>query len=67
LYDPIAHGSLVHQVGFDPYLSLQGDLGLVLFCLGFPDQGLERCTAAIGLARKSGHSPSWQSAWPLGL
>jgi class 3 adenylate cyclase len=40
LYDPISHSSLVHQVGIHPHVNSQAFLGIVLFCLGFPDQAL---------------------------
>jgi predicted ATPase len=55
LYDPIAHRSLAHQVGLHPSAAY---LGNVLFCLGYPDQALERSTAAIAAARKLAHPPS---------
>jgi tetratricopeptide (TPR) repeat protein len=55
LYDPIAHRSLAHQVGLHPSTAY---LGNVLFCLGYPDQALERSTAAIAEARKLAHPPS---------
>jgi predicted ATPase len=58
LYDPISHASLIHQVGFDPHTASQGNLGIVLFCLGFPDQALARNNAAIADARRLAHRPS---------
>src|SRR5271154_6138420 len=33
-------------------------LGIVLFCLGYPDQALERSSAAIDHARRVAHPPS---------
>jgi predicted ATPase len=58
LYDPISHHSLVHQVAIDPHLTSQEYLGIVLFCLGFPDLALARSTAAIADARRLAHPPS---------
>jgi hypothetical protein len=58
LYDPISHRSLVQQVGDDPHVSSQAWLGIVLFCLGYPDQALARSNAAIAEARKLAHPPS---------
>jgi predicted ATPase len=55
LYDPISESSLVHQTGFYPHVNSQGLLGIVLFCLGFPDQALARSRAAVAEARKLGH------------
>src|SRR3984893_1521049 len=52
LYDPIFHRSLGHQVGLHPSSAY---LGIVLFCLGYPDQALERCSAAIAEARRLAH------------
>jgi class 3 adenylate cyclase/predicted ATPase len=58
LYDPIPHGSLAHQAGFDPQMMSPAFLGIVLFCLGFPDQALARSSAAIAEARRLAHPPS---------
>ena len=55
LYDPVSDGSLVHQTGFSPHANSQGLLGIVLFCLGFPDQALARSRAAVAEARRLGH------------
>ena len=59
LYDPISHRSLLflHQAGFDPQTVSQAYLGIVLFCLGYPDQALARSNAAIAKARRSAHPP----------
>jgi class 3 adenylate cyclase/predicted ATPase len=57
-YDPISHGSLLHQVGYHPEVSDQGLLGTVLFCLGYPDQALSRINAAIAEARRLAHPPT---------
>jgi class 3 adenylate cyclase/predicted ATPase len=58
LYDPTSHRSLVHQVGIDPQVTSQTNLGLVLFCLGFPDQALAQRSAAVAGARRLAHPPS---------
>jgi predicted ATPase len=57
-YDPISHRSLVHQIGIHPHLNSQALLGIVLFCLGFPDQALARSSAAVAEARRLAHPPS---------
>ena len=58
LYDPISHGPLIHQAGFDPQVLSQAFLGIVLFCLGYPDQALVQSSAAIAEARSLAHPPS---------
>src|SRR5208282_4824894 len=58
LYDPISHSRLVQQVGFHPHVSSQAYLGVVLFCLGFPDQALAQSNAAIAEARRLAHPPT---------
>jgi predicted ATPase len=58
LYDPISHGALVHQIGMHPNVNLLAFLGIVLFCLGYPEQGLAQSNAAIAEARRLGHPPS---------
>jgi len=59
LYDPISHHSLhfLHQAGFHPQTVSQAYLGIVLFCLGYPDQALARSNAAIANARRLAHPP----------
>jgi predicted ATPase len=58
LYDPISHRSLVHQAGTHPHVNVQPFLGIVLFCLGFPDQALAQSNAAIAEARRLAHPAS---------
>jgi class 3 adenylate cyclase/predicted ATPase len=58
LYDPIAHAPLDQQSGSHPRLSAMGQLGIALFCLGFPDQALARSNAAIAEALTLAHAPS---------
>ena len=66
LYDPISHRSLVHQAGIHPQVSSQAYLGIVLFCLGFPDQALARSSAAIAEARRLAHPPSLAGSLAIG-
>jgi predicted ATPase/class 3 adenylate cyclase len=56
LYDPNSHHSLVRQTGIHPQLAAQAALGIVLFCLGFPDQALAQSNKAIAEARP--HPPT---------
>jgi class 3 adenylate cyclase/predicted ATPase len=58
LYDPIAHGSLDQQSGSHPRISAMGQLGVALFCLGFPDQAVARSDEGIAEARGLAHAPS---------
>jgi class 3 adenylate cyclase/tetratricopeptide (TPR) repeat protein len=58
LYGPAFHGSLVHQTGFDPRVTTQTYLGIVLCCLGYPEQALARIYAAMAEARRLAHPPS---------
>jgi hypothetical protein len=41
-------------------------LGIVLFCLGFPDQALAQSSAAITEARRLAHPPSLAGSLTLG-
>ena len=66
LYDPISHRSLVHQAGIHPQVASQAYLGIVLFCLGFPDQALARSSAAIAEARRLAHPPSLAASLAIG-
>ncbi|HEX9396923.1 MAG TPA: tetratricopeptide repeat protein, partial [Burkholderiales bacterium] len=66
LYDPIAHRSLVQQTGIHPQVTSQAALGLVLFCLGFPDQALAQSSAAIAEARRLAHPPTLVSSLAFG-
>jgi class 3 adenylate cyclase/predicted ATPase len=58
LYDPTSHSSLVDQAGIHPQNNAQSSLAIVLFSLGYPDQALSRCDAAIAEARRLAHLPS---------
>jgi predicted ATPase len=66
LYDPISHPSLIHWAGDDPHVVSQAFLGIVLFCLGYPDQALARSNAAIDEARRLAHPPSLAASLSLG-
>jgi hypothetical protein len=66
LYDLIPPRSLVRDAGFHPQVNSQAMLGIVLFCLGFPDQALARSNAAIALARRLAHAPSLALSLALG-
>jgi class 3 adenylate cyclase/tetratricopeptide (TPR) repeat protein len=57
-YDPESHRSLVHQAAQYPHVNARARLGIVLFCLGFPQQGLAQGNEAIAEARQLAHPPS---------
>ncbi len=72
LYDPIFHRSLGNQTGSHPQVVAQALLGIVLLCLGFPDQALAQSSSAITEARRLAHPPTLASilaisAVPLSL
>jgi class 3 adenylate cyclase/predicted ATPase len=58
LHNPVSDSSLAQQTGIYPHVNSQGLLGIVLFCLGFPDQALARGRAAVAEARRLAHLPS---------
>jgi len=58
LCDRIFERSLVRQVGFHTHATSQTRLGIVLFCLGFPDQALAQSNTAIATARRLAHLPT---------
>jgi predicted ATPase len=62
LYDPISHRSLVQQTAIHPRVASQAYLGIVLFCLGYPDRALAQSSAAIAEARRLVHPPSLASS-----
>jgi predicted ATPase len=51
---------------YNPQVISQAWLGVVLFCLGFPDQALAQCGAAITEARRLAHPPSLAGSLALG-
>jgi len=58
LYDPISHRPLVRQAGVQPLVISKAYLGIVLFCLGFPDQALAQSSVAVTEARRLAHPPT---------
>jgi class 3 adenylate cyclase/predicted ATPase len=52
LYDPNSRRSFVDQMGTHPQNNSRSLLGIVLFCLGYPEQALARGNAAIAEARR---------------
>jgi predicted ATPase len=58
LYDPMSHRSLVYQAGLHPHVNSRAFLGCVLLCLGFPEQALAQCNAAIAEAQRLAHPTS---------
>jgi class 3 adenylate cyclase/predicted ATPase len=58
LYDPISHRSFAQEAVIHTHVLSQAYLGIVLFCLGFPDQGLAHSRAAIAETRRLAHPPS---------
>jgi predicted ATPase len=67
LYDPTSHGSLARQAGIHPQVVARAFLGVVLFCLGFPDQALTQSNAAIAEARTLAHPPSLAGGLAVGV
>jgi class 3 adenylate cyclase/DNA-binding winged helix-turn-helix (wHTH) protein/predicted ATPase len=55
LYDPRVHRSLVLELAFPPDVSSLGNLGFVLFCLGYPDQAAGHSSASTAEARRLEH------------
>jgi predicted ATPase len=66
LYDPITHRSLVQHAATHPDVHSQAELAIVLFCLGYPDQALERSNVAVAEARRLAHPPSMALSLALG-
>jgi class 3 adenylate cyclase/predicted ATPase len=66
IYDPISHRSLLHQAGLDPQVVSQSWLGMVLFCLGFPDQASAQSNATIAEAQRLAHPPLLAGSLVLG-
>jgi class 3 adenylate cyclase/predicted ATPase len=66
LYDPISHGSLGQQTGSQPRVGARGQLGIALFCLGFPDQALAQSNSAIAEALTLAHPPSLAASLAMG-
>src|SRR5205085_830932 len=66
LYDPISNCSLVNQTGIHPHVLSQAYLGLVLFCLGYPDRAPTQSAAAIAEARRLARPPSLALSLSIG-
>jgi class 3 adenylate cyclase/predicted ATPase len=66
VHDPNHHRSLGLQTGSHPQVVSQGCLGIVLLCLGFPDQALALSSAAINEASRLAHPASLASSLMLG-
>jgi predicted ATPase len=66
VFDPISHRSLIYQAGDDPHVNTLGILGVVLFCLGSPDQASAQSNVAIDEAKRLAHPPSLASVLALG-
>jgi len=66
LYDPVSHRSLVHHAAHRPDVHAKAELGIVLFCLGYPEQALVRSNEAIAEARKLAHPPTLAVSLALG-
>jgi class 3 adenylate cyclase/predicted ATPase/DNA-binding winged helix-turn-helix (wHTH) protein len=64
LYNLISHQPVVHQGNMR--VASQAELGIVLFCLGYPDQALARSNAAIAEARRLAHPISLAVSLVLG-
>ena len=66
LHHHILHRELVRQTGFDLCVSSGSHLGVLLFCLGYPDQALARSSEAIAEARRLAHPPSLALSLSIG-
>jgi len=62
LYDSVSHRSLVHQIGYYADVISQAFLGIVCYCLGFPDEALVQSNAAIAEARRLAHPTTLASS-----
>jgi predicted ATPase len=61
LYDPLQHSSHAFLCGQDPGVACRSYAALTLWCLGYPDQALQRSHEALTLAQELSHAHS--SAW----
>jgi tetratricopeptide (TPR) repeat protein len=68
-YDATFDGALVRQAGIHPHVNARAALGVVLFCLGYPNQAPELSKASIGETRRPAHPPTLAStlAWSTRL
>jgi predicted ATPase len=58
LFNPIDHGSLVHETGVDPRVNSLSFLGFVSFILGDPDVAFSYVAEAENIAKSLSHLPS---------
>jgi predicted ATPase/DNA-binding winged helix-turn-helix (wHTH) protein len=65
-YDPIAHRTLVQKIAVPPQVVSRAFLGIVLFCLGHPNQALAQNAAAIAEARGLAQPPSLAAFLSIG-
>jgi tetratricopeptide (TPR) repeat protein len=66
-YDPQLHHQLfVHLHGADPGVSALAYDACCLWCLGFPDQAVDRSQQSLALARKLGHTFSFVDVLTFG-
>jgi len=66
-YDADSHRSLAHLAGYHAHLNSHALLGIVVSCLGFPDQGLAESSAAIADARALDHRQEWRFGGGISL
>jgi predicted ATPase len=66
VYDPVDQPLLVHQAGTHPHVNSSAYLGIVLFCLGFPDEARAQSNSAITEALRLAHPPSLAASLSLG-
>jgi len=66
LYDPMSHDSLLHQAEVHAQVQSRAYLGIVLFCLGYPDQALAQSDVAIAEAHRLAHPPSLAAGLSIG-
>jgi class 3 adenylate cyclase/predicted ATPase len=66
LYNPSRHSSIVDHAAHRPDVHAQAELGIVLFCLGYPAKALARSSLAIGEAQKMAHTPTLALSLALG-
>jgi class 3 adenylate cyclase/predicted ATPase len=58
LYDPGPHHTLFEKVAVYPQVVSHAYLGIILFCLGHPNQALAQSSTAIAETRRLAHPPS---------
>jgi DNA-binding winged helix-turn-helix (wHTH) protein/predicted ATPase len=58
VHDPMFEPWLTHQTGVNHHVNSQVYLGIVLLCLGYPEQAVRQGNAAIAEARSLGHLQS---------